>query len=173
LLYRSRPRYRRGAHRCPIICRARTSCSMLMVRSAAAAVARCMRSARVSARCWTGCPAQLRVVRITRPKYACRARGSVAQALAPERPIAGELATPASLAQVLVSRYCDHTPLYRQSQIFARHGVDLSRSMPDGWRRVLVAGSVARPIVQERVCSRLMRRSNVGGSQARAPSWSH
>jgi hypothetical protein len=41
---------------------------------------------------------------------------------------AGGLATPALLAQVLVSKYCDHTPLYRQSQIFARHGVDLPRS---------------------------------------------
>jgi transposase len=78
-------------------------------------------------------PAQLRVVRITRPKYACRACGTVAQAPAPERPIAGGLATPALLAQVLVSKYCDHTPLYRQSQIFARHGVDLARSTLAGW----------------------------------------
>jgi transposase len=43
------------------------------------------------------------------------------------------LATPALLAQVLVSKYCDHTPLYRQSQIFARHGVDLPRSTLAGW----------------------------------------
>jgi transposase len=78
-------------------------------------------------------PAQLRVVRITRPKYACRTCGTVAQAPAPERPIAGGLATPALLAQVLVSKYCDHTPLYRQSQIFARHGVDLARSTLAGW----------------------------------------
>ena len=78
-------------------------------------------------------PAQLRVIRITRPKYACRACGTVAQAPAPERPIAGGLATPALLAQVLVSKYCDHTPLYRQSQIFARHGVDLPRSTLAGW----------------------------------------
>lgn len=78
-------------------------------------------------------PAQLRVVRITRPKYACRTCETVAQAAAPERPIAGGLATPALLAQVLVSKYCDHTPLYRQSQIFARHGVDLARSTLAGW----------------------------------------
>ncbi|MCH4895084.1 IS66 family transposase [Sphingomonas sp. SFZ2018-12] len=78
-------------------------------------------------------PAQLRVVRIVRPKYACRACGTVTQMPAPERPIAGGLATPALLAQVLVSKYCDHTPLYRQSQIFARHGVDLSRSTLAGW----------------------------------------
>jgi hypothetical protein len=55
------------------------------------------------------------------------------QAPAPERLIAGGLATAALLAQVLVSKYCDHTPLYRQSQIFARHGVDLSRSTLVGW----------------------------------------
>ena len=78
-------------------------------------------------------PAQLRVVRISRPKYACRACNKVVQAPAPERLIAGGLATPALLAQVLVSKYCDHTPLYRQSQIFARNGVDLSRSTLAGW----------------------------------------
>lgn len=78
-------------------------------------------------------PAHLRVLRIARPKYACRACGTIAQAPAPERPIAGGLATPALLAQVLIAKYCDHTPLYRQSQIFARHGVDLSRSTLAGW----------------------------------------
>ena len=80
---------------------------------------------------WT--PAKLRVVRITRSKYACRTCETVVQAPAPERPIAGGLATPGLLAHVLVSKYCDHTPLYRQSQIFARHGVDLERSTLAGW----------------------------------------
>jgi transposase len=78
-------------------------------------------------------PARLRVIRTTRPKYACRVCNKVVQAAAPERAIAGGLATPALLAQVLISKYCDHTPLYRQSQIFARHGVDLSRSTLAGW----------------------------------------
>jgi len=78
-------------------------------------------------------PAQMRVIRTTRPKYACRTCETVVQAPAPERVIAGGLATPALLAQVLVSKYCDHTPLYRQSQIFARHGVDLPRSTLAGW----------------------------------------
>jgi len=78
-------------------------------------------------------PAQLRVTRIMRPKYACRSCGTVAQRPAPERVIAGGLATPALLAQVLIAKYCDHTPLYRQSQIFARHGIDLSRSTLAGW----------------------------------------
>ena len=78
-------------------------------------------------------PAELRVKRIVRPKYACRTCGTVAQAPAPERPIAGGLATPALLAQVLVSKYCDHTPLYRQAQIFTRHGAPIERSTLAGW----------------------------------------
>jgi transposase len=78
-------------------------------------------------------PAELRVIRTTRPKYACRTCETVPQAPAAERPIAGGLATPALLAQVLVSKYCDHTPLYRQAQIFARHGTDLPRSTLAGW----------------------------------------
>lgn len=78
-------------------------------------------------------PAQLRVIRTVRPKYACRTCNRIAQAPAPERPIAGGLATPALLAQVLTAKYCDHTPLYRQSQIFARHGAELNRSTLAGW----------------------------------------
>jgi transposase len=78
-------------------------------------------------------PAELRVLRIARPKYACRACGTIAQAPAPERLIAGGMATPTLLAPVLIAKYCDHTPLYRQSQIFARHGIDLARSTLAGW----------------------------------------
>jgi transposase len=78
-------------------------------------------------------PASLRVMRIRRPKYGCRSCGSIRQAPAPERAIARGLATPNLLAQVLVAKYCDHTPLYRQSQIFARHGVELDRSTLAGW----------------------------------------
>jgi transposase len=73
-------------------------------------------------------PARLRVLRIRRPKYGCRACGTIHLAPAPERPIARGLASPGLLAHVLISKYCDHTPLYRQSQIFARHGVNLNRS---------------------------------------------
>src|SRR6059058_3546006 len=64
-------------------------------------------------------PARLRIIRICRPRYGCRACGTIHQAPAPERPIAKGLASPALLAHVLVSKYCDHTPLYRQTQIFA------------------------------------------------------
>ena len=78
-------------------------------------------------------PARLRVIRICRPRYGCRACGSIHQAPAPERPIAKGLATPALLAHVLVSKYCDHLPLYRQSQIFARQGVEIDRSTLANW----------------------------------------
>ena len=78
-------------------------------------------------------PAQLRVLRVRRPKYGCRACGTIHQAPAPERPIAKGLATPGLIAQVLVSKYCDHTPLYRQAQILARHGVRIERSTLAGW----------------------------------------
>ena len=78
-------------------------------------------------------PARLRVIRICRPRYGCRACGTIHQAPAPERPIAKGLATPGLLAHVLVSKYCDHLPLYRQSQIFARQGVELDRSTLANW----------------------------------------
>jgi transposase len=78
-------------------------------------------------------PARLRVLRIRRPKYGCRACGTIHQAPAPERPIAKGRASAGLLAHVLVSKYCDHLPLYRQSQIFARQGVMLNRSTVANW----------------------------------------
>jgi transposase len=78
-------------------------------------------------------PARLRVIRICRPPYGCRACGTIHQAAAPERPIGKGLASPALLAHVLVAKYCDHLPLYRQSQIFARHGVEIDRSTLANW----------------------------------------
>ena len=78
-------------------------------------------------------PARLRVIRICRPRYGCRACGTIHQAPAPDRPIAKGLATPGLLAHVLVAKYCDHLPLYRQSQIFARQGVELDRSTLANW----------------------------------------
>jgi transposase len=79
-------------------------------------------------------PAQLRVIVTVRPKYACRtcAQG-VMQAPAPAHLIEGGLPTEALIAQVLVSKYGDHLPLYRQAQIFARSGVLLDRSTLAGW----------------------------------------
>ncbi|MBL9098741.1 MAG: IS66 family transposase [Alphaproteobacteria bacterium] len=78
-------------------------------------------------------PARLRVIRIRRPKYACRSCEKVQQAAAPERAIAKGMATPSLLAHVIVAKYCDHLPLYRQAQIFARHGVEMERSTLANW----------------------------------------
>lgn len=79
-------------------------------------------------------PARLRVVRIRRPKYGCRSCGKIHQASAPERPIAKGLATPGLLAHVLVSKYCDHLPLYRQSQSSpVRAWSSIARPWRTGW----------------------------------------
>ena len=79
-------------------------------------------------------PAQFRVRVIRRPRYGCRAcENAVVQAPAPDRPIDGGMATEALVAQVLIGKYCDHLPLYRQSQIFARQGINLDRSTLCNW----------------------------------------
>jgi transposase len=73
-------------------------------------------------------PASFKVIRHVRPKLACAACQKIVQAPAPSRPIARGIAGPGLLAHVLVAKYCDHLPLYRQSQIYAREGVALERS---------------------------------------------
>src|SRR3954468_4900077 len=79
-------------------------------------------------------PAVLRVRVIRRPRYACRAcEEAVVQAPAPERPVTGGMATEALLAHVLVAKYGDFLPLYRQAQIFARQGIALDRSTLCDW----------------------------------------
>jgi transposase len=79
-------------------------------------------------------PAQLRVKVIRRPRYGCRACGeAVVQAPAPERPIDGGMATEALLAQVLVAKFCDSLPLYRQSEMLKREGIVIHRSTLSGW----------------------------------------
>jgi transposase len=74
-------------------------------------------------------PASLRVIR----KHGCRKCGTIHQVAAPDRLIAKGMATPALVAQVLVNKYCDHLPLYRQAQIFSRLGIDLDRSTLANW----------------------------------------
>ena len=79
-------------------------------------------------------PAQYRVIVTKRPKLACRAcPGTVMQAPAPPRLIEGGIPTEAMVAHVLVARYADHLPLYRQAQILARQGVILRRSTLSFW----------------------------------------
>ena len=94
-------------------------------------------------------PAQLRVKVIRRPRYGCRAcEEAVVQAPAPERPITGGMATEALLAHVLVAKYADFLPLYRQAQIFARQGIELDRStlVRLGGAGLLVAGAAVAPL---------------------------
>jgi len=79
-------------------------------------------------------PAQFRVLVTKRPKLACRAcPGVVLQAPAPARLIEGGVPTEATVAHVLVSKYADHLPLYRQAQIHARQGIALDRSTLADW----------------------------------------
>jgi transposase len=79
-------------------------------------------------------PAQLRVLVVRWPKYACRTcEEVVVQAPAPARLIEGGLPTEATVAHVLVSKYADHLPLYRQAQIYARQGITLDRSTLADW----------------------------------------
>jgi transposase len=79
-------------------------------------------------------PARFRVIVTRRPKYACRScTDGVVQAPAPARLIPGGLPTEATIAHVLVSKYADHLPLYRQAQIYSRQGVDLDRSTLADW----------------------------------------
>ena len=79
-------------------------------------------------------PAQFKVIVTRRPKYACRAcQGEVVQAAAPERLIENGLPTEATVAHVIVGKYADHLPLYRQAQIYGRQGIVLDRSTLADW----------------------------------------
>jgi transposase len=79
-------------------------------------------------------PAQFRVVVTKRPKLACRAcAGVVLQAPAPARLVEGGMPTEATVAHVLVSRYADHLPLYRQAQILGRQGIEIGREVLADW----------------------------------------
>src|SRR5882724_12678919 len=78
-------------------------------------------------------PEQFKVIRLVRPKLACERCERIVQEPAPSRPIARGVAGPGLLAHILVSKYCDHLPLYRQSQIYARQGVELERSTMAQW----------------------------------------
>ncbi len=77
-------------------------------------------------------PGHFKVIRHVRPKLACLRCQRVFQAAAPSRPISRGLPGPALLGHVMVSKYCDHQPLYRQSGIYARDGVELDRSTMAG-----------------------------------------
>ena len=90
-------------------------------------------------------PAHFKVIRHVRPKLVCVGCQAIFQASAPSRPIARGVAGAGLLAHVLVAKYCDHLPLYRQSGIYARSGVELDRSTLAGW--VDQAGQLLDPLV--------------------------
>ena len=92
-------------------------------------------------------PAQFRVIEIVRPRYACNRckGGGVVQAPAPGSLIEGGLPTEGLLAQVVISKYGDHCPLYRLSQIYARSGVAVHRATLASW--VGQAAFHLRPVV--------------------------
>ena len=91
-------------------------------------------------------PASFVVIRHVRTKLSCTQCDCIVQAEAPSRPIARGMAGPGLLAHVLVSKYCDHLPLYRQSEIYARQDVELERSTLADW----VGGSaqLLEPLVE-------------------------
>lgn len=105
-------------------------------------------------------PARFKVIRHIRPKWSCPDCQQIIQAPAPERPIPNGLAGPDLLAQVLVSKYCDHQPLHRQSRIYARDGVELARSTLADW--VGQTSALLKPLVDA------IRRHVVGGDTLHA-----
>ena len=112
-------------------------------------------------------PAQFRVLVTRRPKYACRScEDGVIQAQAPARLIEGGLPTEATIAQVLISKYADHLPLYRQAQIYARQGIDLDRSTLADW--VGHAAWHLRPL-HERLLGKLRQRSKLFADETTMP----
>ena len=78
-------------------------------------------------------PASFKVIRHVRPKFSCRKCEAIVQAPMPSLPIERGRPGPGLLAHVLVSKYADHLPLYRQSEIYLRCGIDLERSTLADW----------------------------------------
>jgi transposase len=90
-------------------------------------------------------PGRYQVIRHVRPKLSCADCQKIVQAPAPSRPIARGLAGPGFLAHVLVSKYADHLPLYRQSQIYERESLHIDRSTLADW--VGGASALLEPLV--------------------------
>ena len=112
-------------------------------------------------------PAQLRVLVTVRPKYACRVcTDGVTQAPAPAALIEGGLPTEGAIAHVLVSKYADHLPLYRQSQILGRSGVNIHRGTLADW--VGVAAFHLRPVV-DRLAEHLKASTKLFMDETTAP----
>jgi transposase len=112
-------------------------------------------------------PAQLRVLVVRRPKYACRVcEDVVIQAPSPARLIEGGIPTEATVAHVVTAKYADHLPLYRQAQIYARQGINLDRSTLADWTGR--AAFLLRP-VHEHLLKTLRASSKLFADETTAP----
>jgi len=112
-------------------------------------------------------PATFRVLVTRRPRYGCRAcEGAIVQAPAPARIVESGIPTEALIAQVLVSKYADHLPLYRQAQIYARQGIQLDRSTLADW--VGRAAWYLRPM-REHILQELRRSTRLFADETTAP----
>jgi transposase len=112
-------------------------------------------------------PTTFRVLVTRRPRYGCRScESAVVQAPAPARIIEGGIPTEALIAQVLVAKYADHLPLYRQAQIYARQGIQLDRSTLADW--VGRAAWYLRPL-RERILVELRQAQRLFADETTAP----
>lgn len=87
-----------------------------------------------------------KVIETVRPKLACCRCDHIVQAPLPAKPIARGYAAPGLLARVIMAKFCEHLPLYRQSEIYARQGVELSRNTLGRW--VDEMGHTLRPLYE-------------------------
>lgn len=112
-------------------------------------------------------PTTFRVLVTRRPRYGCRScESAVVQAPAPARIVEGGIPTEALIAQVLVAKYADHVPLYRQAQIYARQGIQLDRSTLADW--VGRAAWYLRPL-RDHILERLRRSERLFADETTAP----
>jgi transposase len=112
-------------------------------------------------------PTTFRVLVTRRPRYGCRScESAVVQAPAPARIVEGGIPTEALIAQVLVSKYADHVPLYRQAQIYARQDIRLDRSTLADW--VGRAAWYLRPL-RDRTLEELRRSQRLFADETTAP----
>ncbi|MCK2522298.1 IS66 family transposase, partial [Escherichia coli] len=88
-----------------------------------------------------------RVIRTVREKHACTQCDAIVQAPAPSRPIERGIAGPGLLARIIMAKFAEHLPLYRQSEIYARQGVELHRNTMGRW--VDIMGEQLRPLYDE------------------------
>jgi transposase len=92
-------------------------------------------------------PAKAQVIEHVKYKYACKScEDTIKTASMPKQPIPKSIATPGLLAHVLVSKYKEHLPLYRQEQIFQRMKVDIARNTLSHW--VIKCGELLLPLYE-------------------------